>query len=156
MKSMNFDKMFKKLETSHILAGLALVVLIWALMKYSNDKNTSNFASAPSKTTGNTQGAPVVQNDDQSTSVSGASAADLLPKDGAEGWGKVAPSDGLKNVNLLTPSARYGINTVGNSLRNANMQLRKDPPIAKRDVGPWNGTTMDGDTSGLECNLQQQ
>ena len=40
---MNMDKMFKKLETSHILAGLAFVVLLWALMKYSNDKNTSNF-----------------------------------------------------------------------------------------------------------------
>ena len=45
MKSMNMDKMFKKLESSHILGCLALLVLLWALMSYSNNKSTMGYSN---------------------------------------------------------------------------------------------------------------
>ena len=153
MKSMNMDKMFKKLETSHILAGLALVVLVWALMNYSNDKATSNFAPISSNNN-KKPSADLPLSDVSATSngpVNGASAADLLPSDSNSSWGNVAATPGLDKVNLLQAGAHYGINTVGTSLRNANLQLRKDPPIAKKEVGPWNGSTMEPDPTGLGC-----
>ena len=49
------------------------------------------------------------------------------------------------NVSLLKAGHHIGINTVGQSLRNANLQLRSEPPNPKMDVGPWNQTTIAGD-----------
>lgn len=154
MKSMNLDKMFKKLETSHILAGIALVVLVWALMNYSNNKNTSNFAPLPSKRPADSNSEQVLQTSGSGSVVGAtvsASASDLLPKDNNNSWGNVPAAQGLDNVNLLKAGSQYGINTVGSSLRNANLQLRRDPPISKKEVGPWNLTTMEADNTGLGC-----
>jgi len=39
------------------------------------------------------------------------------------------------------------LDTVGQSMRNANLQLRSDPVIAKSDIGPWNQSTIDGDST---------
>ena len=52
----------------------------------------------------------------------------------------------LKNINLLNAGANYGINTVGSSLRNPNLQLRSEPIIPKVNIGPWNNTTIEADT----------
>ena len=156
MKSMNFDKMFKKLETSHILGALAVVVLLWALMNYSNNKSTSNFTSDNTGSTmASANNAVSKPESSNQSSMPVTTANDLLPKDNSSDWEKVQPSSGLQNVNLLNAGQRYGINTVGTSLRNANMQLRADPPIPTTNTGPWNGTTMDRDTNGLH-NCQTQ
>ena len=40
-----------------------------------------------------------------------------------------------------------GINTVGQSLRNANRQLRSEPPNPQVKVSPWNQTTIEADTN---------
>lgn len=72
---------------------------------------------------------------------------DLLPKDQNSEWASVNPaSNDLKNMNLLTAGQLIGINTVGNSLRNANYQVRSEPIIAKTNIGPWNNSTIDSDT----------
>ena len=42
----------------------------------------------------------------------------------------VVTADGLKNVNLLKAGAHIGVDTVGQSLRNASRQLRSGPRIA--------------------------
>lgn len=58
-------------------------------------------------------------------------AADLLPKDAANTtWAAVAPAGqgDLANQNFLTAGYHVGINTVAGSLRNANLQLRSEPP----------------------------
>ena len=39
-------------------------------------------------------------------------------------------SGDLKNVSLLKAGWHIGINTVGQSLRNANLQLRSEPPTS--------------------------
>jgi hypothetical protein len=81
-----------------------------------------------------------VETSDSSPSVT--SPQDLLPKK----VGLDVNAD-LKNINLLNAGANYGINTVGSSLRNPNLQLRSEPIIQKTATGPWNNTTIDPDTT---------
>ena len=42
----------------------------------------------------------------------------------------------LQGVALLNAGSHIGINTVGQTLRNANLQLRSDPPNPKVKVSP--------------------
>ena len=48
----------------------------------------------------------------------------------------------LSAKNFLTAGFHTGINTVSNSLRNANRQVRSDPYIPVQEVGPWGQSTM--------------
>ena len=72
---------------------------------------------------------------------------DLLPRDNNSEFSKLNPAGAgdLSNVSLLKAGHHIGINTVGQSLRNANLQLRSDPPNPKMEVGPWNHSTISGD-----------
>ena len=60
---------------------------------------------------------------------------------------ELLPNDrrNLENQNFLTASAgeHMGINTTSGSLRNANLQLRAEPPNPKMNTGPWNLSTID-------------
>jgi hypothetical protein len=51
----------------------------------------------------------------------------------------------LQGVNMLNASYHVGINTVGQSLRNANRQLRSEPPNPQVNVSPWMNTTINPD-----------
>jgi hypothetical protein len=65
---------------------------------------------------------------------------DLLPKDAANSkWAQVNPAGqgDVKDQNFLTAGYMFGINTVGSSLKNANLQLRSEPVIPKVSVGPF-------------------
>ena len=56
------------------------------------------------------------------------------------------PRNDLAGKNFLTAENQVGINTVGNSLRNANQQLRSDPQIPmSNNVGPWLNSTIEPD-----------
>jgi hypothetical protein len=46
---------------------------------------------------------------------------------------------------LLDAGYLIGLDTIGQTLRNANYQERSDPIIPKVDVGPWNNSTIDPD-----------
>jgi len=75
---------------------------------------------------------------------------DLLPKDAANSkWAQANPAGqgDADAQNYLSAGFMMGVNTVGPTLRNANMQLRSDPPIERVDVGPWNKTTIEYDSS---------
>ncbi len=77
-------------------------------------------------------------------------AEDLLPKDAANSkWAQVNPAGqgDVKDQNFLTASYLTGINTVGQTLRNANYQLRSEPLNPRFNVGPWNQTTIEGDSN---------
>lgn len=75
-------------------------------------------------------------------------ADDLLPKDAADSkWARINPS-GSGNVgdqNYLTAGYHVGVNTVGQSLRNANLQLRSEIPNPQNAVGPWLISTIEPD-----------
>jgi len=72
---------------------------------------------------------------------------ELLPSQAANEWSSLHPaSDDLVNVNMLSAGQIIGINTVGSSMRNANLQLRSEYSIPRQNVGPWNESTIEPDT----------
>ena len=76
------------------------------------------------------------------------SADDLLPKDAADSkWAQINPSGGgnISDQNYLTAGYHVGVNTVGQSLRNANLQLRSEIPNPQDAVGPWMISTIEPD-----------
>jgi hypothetical protein len=75
------------------------------------------------------------------------SSADLLPRDANSLWAQVSPSGqgSLADQNFLTSGFHIGINTVGQTLRNANRQLRSEPLNPQVKVSPWMQTTIDPD-----------
>ena len=77
-------------------------------------------------------------------------AAELLPRnDPYNMWSQVNPETPghLADMNYLESGHHFGINTVGSSLRNPNLQLRADPPIAQIEVSPWLQSTISPDTN---------
>ena len=74
---------------------------------------------------------------------------DLLPADQAKASAEFASSavtaEGLMNVNMLKAGEHIGVNTVGQSLRNANRQLRSEPPNPQVNVSPWMNTNIGPD-----------
>jgi len=69
----------------------------------------------------------------------------LLPNDTNSQWASVNPQGGgmLKGVNLLQAGSLIGIYTVGSTMRNANLQLRSEPPNPQGNVGPWMNSTIE-------------
>lgn len=71
-------------------------------------------------------------------------ASQLLPKPSPDtaDFDMWAPKN-LQAQNFLTASQWIGLNTQGSSLKNANYDLRADPIIPKKDVGPWMNSDID-------------
>lgn len=77
-------------------------------------------------------------------------AEDLLPKDAANSkWSQLNPigQGDVQDQNFLTAGYHIGVNTQGQSLRNANYQLRSEPSNPQTPIGPWNLTTIQSDTN---------
>lgn len=72
---------------------------------------------------------------------------DLLPKDQFDQWAQLHPQgEGyLTNKNFLTGGHHIGINTVGNNLRNPNLQIRSEPVNPQVPVSPWINSTIGKD-----------
>ena len=73
--------------------------------------------------------------------------AELLPQDVNSAWAQVNPQGAgdIQGKNFLSAGALVGVNTIGQSLRNANYQLRAEPPNPQVQVGPWMQTTIEPD-----------
>jgi len=80
--------------------------------------------------------------------------AELLPADANSVWAQVNPNGQgeLGDQNFLNAGYHVGINTVGSSMRNANLGLRSEPPNPQVAVGPWMQSTIQPDLMrrGLE------
>ena len=50
-----------------------------------------------------------------------------------------------KHRHLINVSRPVGVNTIGNSLRNASWDLRGSPPCPKFVVSPWQQSTIEPD-----------
>jgi len=72
---------------------------------------------------------------------------ELLPNDPNSKWAQVNPQGqgDIAGKNYLSAGALIGVNTVGQSLRNANYQLRSDPPNPQVKVSIWNQSTIEPD-----------
>ena len=77
------------------------------------------------------------------------SADDLLPMSKDSTWAQSVPAGqgSLTDQNFLNAGYHLGVNTVGQSLRNANRQIRSDPPCPRRKVSPWNQSTIEKDNN---------
>lgn len=75
--------------------------------------------------------------------------SELLPKDQNSVWAEQNPMGpgSLKGKNFLSAGALIGVNTVGQSLRNANWQLRSEPPNPQQPVSIFNQSTIMPDTN---------
>jgi len=75
--------------------------------------------------------------------------SELLPKDMNSIWAEQNPMGpgSLKGKNFLSAGALIGVNTVGQSLRNANLQVRSEPPNPQVAVSIFNQSTISPDIS---------
>ena len=73
--------------------------------------------------------------------------SELLPKDVNSAWAEANPSGmgDIQNLNFISAGALVGINTIGQSLRNANYQIRAEPANPQQAVGPWLQSTIEPD-----------
>ena len=77
-------------------------------------------------------------------------SGDLLPKEDSQAIkdfniAKPAGEGILNGVNLLDAGFHIGVNTVGQSLRNANLQLRSEPPNPQVQVSPFLNSSIGPD-----------
>ncbi len=74
-------------------------------------------------------------------------SSSLLPREVAQGeFGEFSPEDILKGQNFLEPRQQIGYpESIGGALRNANQQIRADPPNKKQPY-VWNNSTIVPDT----------
>jgi len=84
-----------------------------------------------------------------------ANPQDLLPIDKNSQWASLNP---VNNSNpqipdLLQAGNLIGLDTIGQTLKNANLQLRSDPIIPKKDIGPWNQSTYEPDLGRVPLEL---
>ena len=73
--------------------------------------------------------------------------SELLPANTQSQWSDVNPSGqgNLGDQNFLSAGYHFGTDTVGQSLRNANRQLRSEPANPQVQVSPWANTTISPD-----------
>jgi len=163
---------FKKVWDNYGLGALLLLLIVAyasnMFLNYLNNKGSYGFESntgmqeqhknaeasatvKPFNPDGNEEYASVSGITTSQPSVSGnrnanQNPSELLPHDSNSQWSELNPSGKgeLSNVNLL--QAGHHIGTVSQSLRNANLQLRSEPPNPQISVGPWNNTTMEPET----------
>jgi hypothetical protein len=121
-----------------MLAAIAVVVYLLINM----NKTTSTYRIRERMY------APVEQTPEKLAMKNGTGlASSLLPREVAtqDDFGEFAPEDILKGQNFLEPRQQVGMpETVGGALRNANQQIRAEPPVPK-DVFVWNNSTITPD-----------
>jgi hypothetical protein len=108
------------------------------------------YSNVPNGSTTSTYGLAPVPRANQNYDPS-----ELLPKDVNSQWAQLNPagSADFKNVNLLKAGSLIGIDTIGSTLRNANLQERSEPPNPTTSVSPWLNTTIEPDLMRLPLEI---
>jgi len=116
----------------------------------SYSENTNNLAKQP--TVLETSAQNVVSAPEGATMAGGYqlrpvnNPESLLPEDTNSDWARLNPSMNAGTTpDLLQAGYHIGLDTIGQTLRNANLQLRSDPIIPKMEVGPWAQSTIEPD-----------
>lgn len=160
MKSV--DNFFKK---NGFVGGVTIVVIVIAIVVIVWNKLVSRKSGRENMDSkmmwyGNTQTPQTSQNvqkPKQNSNSQTSSSNDLLPKDTNSEWAQLNPTGlgELSNINLLKSGWQVGVDTMGQSLRNANLQLRSEPPNPQTPVGPWNQSTITPDFMRVPLELGQ-
>jgi hypothetical protein len=162
-------KFFTK-DRTFIFIGFILLCVV--LMYYSNGKTSvfdsmedgSGSAKAPSQKKDALENivpsvpaiptVPSIVQGFQSASYNQqdvANPSELLPKDTNKDmvnqWASLNPvsQNNPQIPDLLQAGYHIGLDTIGQTMKNANLQLRSDPIIQKSDIGPWNQSTIEPD-----------
>ena len=133
-----------KRHQSKILTLVAVAVVVYLLTTLNNTSdysiNEREYVGFGSGSVIGPAAAPVDGGMQKGTGL----ASSLLPREVAseEDFGQFAPEDILKGQNFLDPRTQVGLpETIGGALRNANQQIRADPPNSK-DPFVWNNSTI--------------
>jgi hypothetical protein len=90
-----------------------------------------------------------------------ANPSELLPASGGTSWAKLNPNADTNQViipDLLEAGYHIGLDTIGQTLKNPNLQERSEPIIPKQAVSPWNNSSYEPDIArvpleiGYGCN----
>jgi len=90
-----------------------------------------------------------------------ANPSDLLPASGGSSWAKLNPNADTNKViipDLLEAGYHIGLDTIGQTLKNPNLQERSEPIIPKQAISPWNNSSYEPDIArvpleiGYGCN----
>ena len=86
-----------------------------------------------------------------------ANPSDLLPSDKNSQWAALNPINqgNIAMPDLLQAGYHIGLDTIGQTLKNANLQLRSDPIITKADIGPWNQSTIEPNYGQIPLEIGQ-
>jgi hypothetical protein len=152
-----FSELVKYFTLDKIILVIIAIIILWLLYSYSNsktlvfDKMTDGSEKQPSVKETSAQNvvpAPVDSVGGYSTQPV-VNPSELLPQDQNSQWSALNPvamnQGNVAMPDLLQAGYHIGLDTIGQSLRNANLQLRSDPVIQKVDIGPWNQSTMEPD-----------
>lgn len=158
--SRGFSRFF---TTEKVIILVVFLILAYGLYAYSGSKQlqldsmdtglpseSPAVTTAPVTTASATSTPPVAPAGslDGGYSVKDVTAPkDLLPQDQNSQWAALNPV-GQGNIaapDLLQAGYHIGLDTIGQTLRNANLQERSDPIIPKAAVGPWNQSTIEPD-----------
>jgi hypothetical protein len=163
-----FSEMFKSIQggfskfvtPQRLFVLIVFSVLAWFLLSYSGSKSFNldsmetgtDSASAPTGPAATVGGSAVGGSAVGGSAVGGSAVAnpnELLPVDTNSAWAALNPVNmnqgSILNGDMLQAGYHIGLDTIGQTLKNANLQLRSDPIIPKQEVGPWNQSTYEPD-----------
>ena len=160
----------KFLSIDKIILLVIILVAVWLLYSYSDSKMNVFDKMSDGKSV-DAQKQPTVketsaQNIVPAPSVNGgytaqsvANPTDLLPQDKNSEWAALNPvamnQGNVAMPDLLQAGYHIGLDTIGQTLRNANLQLRSDPIIKRADIGPWNQSTIEPDLARVPLEVGQ-
>lgn len=165
---------FKSDMAKYLFVAIVIAIVGYSLMNYSSAKGlvsetlvgSSVSPNDDSTMTAGVQGArPAQLVETPSEIVSGgnteyslsntANPDELLPVDKNSEFAKLNPvnSGKVDLPDMLQAGSLIGIDTIGQTLKNPNLQLRSDPVISKQQVGPWNNSTFEPDLARVPLEL---
>jgi hypothetical protein len=144
---------------------VVLLIIVVGLYAYSNNKYNVLDRMTTGTTTPESNTPSTTTKESVMSAPSGSSYAlqpvanpeDLLPKDSNSQWATLNPiSQGNVAIpDLLQSGYHIGLDTIGQTLKNPNYQLRSDPIIEKKVVSPWNQSTIEGDAGRIPLEIGQ-
>tara|TARA_B100001741_G_C16455941_1_gene552702 strand:+ start:212 stop:694 length:483 start_codon:yes stop_codon:yes gene_type:complete len=139
------SSLLKNFTLEYVLGIVGILILVYALYKYSQDKNIlqsgmqnegpSQPANMNTQEQQNATSAALATSSTESVNDSSA----LLPHSNNE-WESMAPgiggaTEGLEGQSFVRPR-------VGPTNRNSNLQVRSEPANPRNNIGPWMNSTI--------------
>jgi len=171
----SIKSLLKSFKSDHLLYVVAIAVIGYLVYRYNvrsasaldtmshygempppSDGGKNNFAAVPAAPMGENEDYMKVDGGKVSSkglpphnSNGGLKAEHLLPVDNNSQFSNLNPQGkgALGELSFLQAGHHKGVDTQSNTMRNANLQLRSEPPIPVTQVGPFHNHTMGPDTT---------